>query len=117
MGCCRPLRRVVPAVANRKTAEAGMRHVAQLREALVMCAAGAGAGFVAKARDIACTGVRGCMCEKSAPCAGPCQALAENPSGPRIVQCGQTGVYRMARVNERSMNTLNMALEVLWVGR
>jgi hypothetical protein len=110
---------VVPAVAKRKMAEAGITHVAQLRGALVMFAAGAGAGFVAKARDRTCTGVRGCMCEKRGPCAGPCQALAENPSGPRIVQCGQTGVYRMAGVNGRSVCTLTMALTVLvlWAGR
>jgi hypothetical protein len=98
-----------------------MRHDAQLRGALAMFAAGAGAGFVAKARDMACTGVRGCMCEKRPPCAGPCQALTEKPSGPRIVQCGQTGVYRMARVNGRAVCSLNMALRVfdvvLWAGR
>jgi hypothetical protein len=39
------------------------------------------------------------MCEKRAPLPGPCQALAEKGSAPRIVDGGQTGVYLMWRVN------------------
>jgi hypothetical protein len=91
---------VVPAVAKRRTEEAGTRHVAQL---LCDRAAGVGScardGFVVNARDRVGAGVRGCMCEKRAPLPGPCQALAEKGSAPRIVDGGQTGVYLMWRVN------------------
>lgn len=80
---------------------------------------GAGNGFVAKLRDIICDGRRGCMCEKRAPVPGPCQAFAEKPSGPRIVDGGQTGVYLVRTVKRHSIDALDMALGgavvVLWV--
>jgi hypothetical protein len=83
------LRRVVPAVAKRKTEEGGRRHAAQL-----LCARTtpvdvlAVAVFVAKALEIGCDGIRACMWEKRAPFPGPCQAFAEK-ARPRMMGAGR----------------------------
>jgi len=92
MGCCRPLRRVLPAARERKPAEAGKRHAAQLLCGIEALFGGCmGEGFEAKVLDMACDGVRGCiMCENRAPLPGPCQAFAEIPNEPRIVDGRRT---------------------------
>jgi hypothetical protein len=86
IGRCKPLRRVVPAVAKRNTGDAGKRHIAQLLCGLVTLSGSlACVGLVVNVLNTICEGVRGCMYEKSAPFPGPCQAFAEKASGPRIV--------------------------------
>ena len=87
VGCCRPLRRVVPAIAKRNIDDGGKRHAAQL-VGWYLGVKGFGVDFVANFHDMAgvVVDMRDCICEKRAPSTGPCQAFAERASGPRMAR-------------------------------
>lgn len=77
-GWCKPLRRVMPAVAHRRMLDekigTAAQHVDFWKGPTVF-----GAAAVAKVLDIvgAVDCMRDCICEKRAPLAGLCQAFAE----------------------------------------